>query len=86
MPHTASQTFLRVSDSYARRQAEIEAMPKAPKKADTGIPAGSSAHETANRAELEERDYHIEKIVFRVPALGSDDIPVVSRTRVATGM
>jgi type I restriction enzyme M protein len=75
-----------VSDSFAQRQAEIEAMvrdpendffidpadyakPKAAKGRDTGIPACSSAYDEAIAAELEERDYYIEKNVFWVPAL-----------------
>ncbi|MEO8613905.1 MAG: type I restriction-modification system subunit M N-terminal domain-containing protein, partial [Luteolibacter sp.] len=65
-----------VSDSFAQRQAEIEAMLRDPDSdffmppaGDIGIPACSSAHEKAIAVELEERDYYLEKNVFWVPAL-----------------
>jgi type I restriction enzyme M protein len=61
-----------VSDSFAQRQAEIEATLKDPGSDYFLDPAGykTPAHyEDAIRAELEERDYYIEKNVFWVPAL-----------------
>ncbi|HWB58663.1 MAG TPA: type I restriction-modification system subunit M [Chthoniobacteraceae bacterium] len=63
-----------VSDSFAVRQAEIEAQLRDPKSdyfldpADYGG-ATSPEYLEAIRAELEERDYYIEKNVFWVPAL-----------------
>src|ERR1017187_3503673 len=53
-----------VSDSFAVRQKEIEAQLLDPK--DYKKPA---TYEAAIRAELEERDYYLEKNVFWVPAL-----------------
>lgn len=61
-----------VSESFAQRQAEIEGMLKDPEhgffidRADHKKPG---AYEEAISAELEERDYYIEKNVFWVPAL-----------------
>ena len=80
-----------VSDSFAQRQAEIEAMVRDPESDFHLSPAdyGTFAkYDEAIAAELEERDYDIEKNVFWVPALAirSDDTLVVSRPRVATGV
>ena len=63
-----------VSDSFAMRQREIEAQLRDPKSDYFLDPAdyggeGSAKHLEAIRAELEERDYYIEKNVFWVPAL-----------------
>ena len=61
-----------VSDSFAQRQAEIEAMLKDPENDFFVDPAGydQPAHyDEAIHRELEERDYYIEKNVFWVPAL-----------------
>ncbi len=61
-----------VSDSFAERQAEIEAMLKDPKHEFHIDPADykkPGAYEEAIRQELEERDYYLEKNVFWVPAL-----------------
>jgi type I restriction enzyme M protein len=63
-----------VSDSFAIRQREIEAQLRDPKSDYYLDPAdyggkGSAKHLEAIRAELEERDYYIEKNVFWVPAL-----------------
>ena len=61
-----------VSDSFAQRQAEIEAMLKHPKNdffIDPKDYKKPGAYEAAIHAELEERDYYIEKNVFWVPAL-----------------
>lgn len=61
-----------VSDSFSQRQAEIEALLKDPKSdffidpVDYQKPAD---YESAIHAELEERDYYLEKNVFWVPAL-----------------
>jgi type I restriction enzyme M protein len=61
-----------VSDSFAQRQAEIEAQLRDPESdfhlspADYGTFAN---YEEAIAAELEERDYYIEKNVFWVPPL-----------------
>ncbi len=61
-----------VSDSFAVRQQEIETLLRDPNSeyfldpADYKTPA---AYATALRAELEERDYYLEKNVFWVPAL-----------------
>jgi type I restriction enzyme M protein len=63
-----------VSDSFAGRQAEIEAQLRDPQSdcfldpADYGGES-SPAYLEAIRAELEERDYYIEKNVFWVPSL-----------------
>lgn len=61
-----------VSDSFAQRQAEIEAMIKDP-DSDFYMPPDSydtpAKYEAAIHAELEERDYYLEKNVFWVPAL-----------------
>ena len=63
-----------VSDSFAVRQAEIEAQLRDPQSgyflnpADYGGEA-SADYLAAIRAELEERDYYLEKNVFWVPAL-----------------
>jgi type I restriction enzyme M protein len=63
-----------VSDSFAQRQAEIEAMLRDPDSEYFLNPkefgnAFSAEYTEAIRAELEERDYYIEKNVFWVPAL-----------------
>ncbi|MGV3531885.1 MAG: type I restriction-modification system subunit M, partial [Chthoniobacteraceae bacterium] len=63
-----------VSDSFAVRQAEIEAQLRDPQSDYFLDPAdyggeGSPEHLEAIHAELEERDYYIEKNVFWVPAL-----------------
>ncbi len=61
-----------VSDSFAQRQAEIEAMLRDPESDFFMNPADSKkpgSYEEAIRQELEERDYYIEKNVFWVPAL-----------------
>jgi type I restriction enzyme M protein len=63
-----------VSDSFAVRQAEIEAQLRDPASDYFLDPAdyggeGSAEYLEAIRAELEERDYYIEKNVFWVPAL-----------------
>jgi type I restriction enzyme M protein len=61
-----------VSDSFAQRQAEIEAMLKDPKNdffIDPKEHKKPGAYENTIAAELEERDYYIEKNVFWVPAL-----------------
>ena len=61
-----------VSDSFAQRQAEIEAMLKDPENDFFVDPAGydkPAKYDDAIHRELEERDYYIEKNVFWVPAL-----------------
>ncbi len=61
-----------VSDSFAQRQAEIEAMIKDPENDFFIDPDGydtPAKSDAAIRAELEERDYYFEKNVFWVPAL-----------------
>ena len=61
-----------VSDSFAQRQAEIEAMIRDPESDFHLSPAdyGTFAkYDEAIASELEERDYYIEKNVFWVPAL-----------------
>ncbi|MFD0893355.1 type I restriction-modification system subunit M [Luteolibacter ambystomatis] len=61
-----------VSDSFAQRQAEIEAMLKDPENDFFVDPAGydqPAKYDEAIHQELEERDYYIEKNVFWVPAL-----------------
>jgi type I restriction enzyme M protein len=63
-----------VSDSFAVRQAEIEAQLRDPQSDYFLDPAdysgeGSAGYAEAIRAELEERDYYLEKNVFWVPAL-----------------
>jgi len=61
-----------VSDSFVLRQLEIEAMLKDPQNEfflDPKDYANAAEYEDAIRAELEERDYYIEKNVFWVPAL-----------------
>ncbi len=61
-----------VSDSFAQRQAEIEAMIQDPENDFFMDPAGYDKprrYEEAIQAELEERDYYIEKNVFWVPTL-----------------
>jgi type I restriction enzyme M protein len=61
-----------VSDSFAQRQAEIEAQLRDPESDFHLSPAdyGTFAkYEEAIAAELEERDYYIEKNVFWVPPL-----------------
>ncbi len=63
-----------VSDSFAIRQREIEAQLRDPKSDYFLDPAdyggeGSADFLEAIRAELEERDYYLEKNVFWVPAL-----------------
>ena len=61
-----------VSDSFAQRQAEIEAMLKDPKNdffIDPKEHKKPGAYENTIAAELEERNYYIEKNVFWVPAL-----------------
>jgi type I restriction enzyme M protein len=61
-----------VSDSFAQRQADIEAMLKDPENDFFVDPAGynkPAQYEEAIHRELEERDYYIEKNVFWVPAL-----------------
>ncbi|BCU76270.1 class I SAM-dependent DNA methyltransferase [Luteolibacter sp. LG18] len=61
-----------VSDSFAQRQAEIEAMLKDPENDFFVDPAGydqPARYDEAIHQELEERDYYIEKNVFWVPAL-----------------
>jgi type I restriction enzyme M protein len=61
-----------VSDSFAQRQAEIEAMLRDPESDFYMAPAdhgGEAGYDEAIRLELEERDYYIEKNVFWVPAL-----------------
>ena len=61
-----------VSDFFAQRQAEIEEMLKDPKHdffIDPKEYPKPGTYEEAIRAELEERDYYIEKNVFWVPAL-----------------
>ena len=61
-----------VSDSFAQRQMEIEAMLRDPKNDFFIDPADSKSpakYDEAIAAELEERDYYIEKNVFWVPAL-----------------
>jgi type I restriction enzyme M protein len=61
-----------VSDSFAQRQAEIEAMLKDPENDFFVDPAGydkPAQYDEAIHRELEERDYYIEKNVFWVPAL-----------------
>lgn len=63
-----------VSDSFAIRQREIEDQLRDPASDYFLDPAdyggeGSPKHLEAIRAELEERDYYIEKNVFWVPAL-----------------
>jgi type I restriction enzyme M protein len=60
------------SDSFAQRQAEIEAMLKDPENDFFVDPAGydkPAQYDEAIHRELEERDYYIEKNVFWVPAL-----------------
>jgi type I restriction enzyme M protein len=63
-----------VSDSFAQRRADVEAMLRDPASdyfidpADHGGPE-SAGYAAALRAELEERDYCIEKNVLWVPAL-----------------
>src|SRR4028119_370378 len=61
-----------VSDSFAVRQAEIEAQLRDPESAYFRDPADYGGERSADyleaiRAELEERDYYIEKNVFWVP-------------------
>jgi type I restriction enzyme M protein len=61
-----------VSDSFAQRQAEIEAMLKDPENDFFVDPSGydkPAQYDEAIHRELEERDYYIEKNVFWVPAL-----------------
>jgi type I restriction enzyme M protein len=61
-----------VSDSFAQRQAEIEAMLRDPKNDFYIDPADYKSvvlYDQAIHQELEERDYYIEKNVFWVPAL-----------------
>jgi len=61
-----------VSDSFAVRQAEIEAQLRDPKSDYFLDPTDFKSvveYAEAIRAELEERDYYIEKNVFWVPAL-----------------
>ncbi len=61
-----------VSDSFAQRQAEIEAMLRDTKNDFYIDPADYKSvalYEQAIHQELEERDYYIEKNVFWVPAL-----------------
>jgi type I restriction enzyme M protein len=61
-----------VSDSFAERQREIEAMLRDPESDFYMAPAdhgGEAGYDEAIRLELEERDYYIEKNVFWVPAL-----------------
>ncbi len=61
-----------VSDSFALRQAEIEAMLKDPENDFFVDPDGydkPAQYDEAIHRELEERDYYIEKNVFWVPAL-----------------
>ena len=63
-----------VSDSFAQRQAEIEAMLNDPENDFFIDPKGygnafSPEYTEAIHQELEERDYYIEKNVFWVPAL-----------------
>jgi type I restriction enzyme M protein len=61
-----------VSDSFAQRQAEIEALVNDPASDFYLDPAGYGTpadHEAAVRAEQEERDYYTEKNVFWVPLL-----------------
>ena len=61
-----------VSDSFAQRQFEIEAMLKDPENDFFVDPAGydnAARYDEAIHRELEERDYYIEKNVFWVPAL-----------------
>ena len=61
-----------VSDSFAVRQKEIEAQLRDPKSdyfLDPKDYKKPAAYEAAIRAELEERDYYLEKNVFWVPAL-----------------
>ena len=63
-----------VSDSFAVRQAEIEAQLRDPESDYFLDPAdyggeGSAEYREAIHAELEERDYYLEKNVFWVPAL-----------------
>ena len=61
-----------VSDSFAQRQAEIEKQLRNPESDFHLSPADYGTftkYEEAIRAELEERDYYIEKNVFWVPAL-----------------
>lgn len=61
-----------VSDSFALRQGEIEAMLKDPDNDFFVDPDGydkPAQYEAAIHRELEERDYYIEKNVFWVPAL-----------------
>jgi type I restriction enzyme M protein len=63
-----------VSDSFAMRQREIEVQLRDPASDYFLDPADYGGEESAQyieaiRAELEERDYYIEKNVFWVPAL-----------------
>lgn len=61
-----------ISDSFAQRQAEIEAMVRDPENDFFIAPEGydsPAAYEEAIHGELEERDYYVEKNVFWVPAL-----------------
>jgi type I restriction enzyme M protein len=63
-----------VSDSFAVRQREIEAQLRDPQSDYFLDPADNGGEDSAEyaeaiRAELEERDYYIEKNVFWVPAL-----------------
>lgn len=61
-----------VSDSFAQRQAEIEAMLKEPENDFFVEPDGydkPAQYDEAIHRELEERDYYMEKNVFWVPAL-----------------
>jgi type I restriction enzyme M protein len=61
-----------VSDSFAQRQAEIEAMLKDPHNDFFVDPASydkPAQYDEAIHRELEERDYYIEKNVFWLPAL-----------------
>lgn len=61
-----------VSDSFAMRQQEIEAQLRDPRSDYFLDPAdfeSGAAYAEAIRAELEERDYYVEKNVFWVPAL-----------------
>ncbi len=61
-----------ISDSFAQRQAEIAAMIQDPENDFFMDPASyekPAKYKEAIRAELEERDYYIEKNVFWVPAL-----------------
>ena len=84
-----------VSDSFAVRQKEIEAQVRGPKidyfldPEDYKKPV---THEAAIHAELEERDYYLEKNVFWVPALawwktlhGSAKLPAGSVIEVTNG-